>query len=233
MKYFFFLFLIVSVVLPGKAQKRLFKNVEQYSEWMMGYYQNPEPEKLYSAFEFGTSNKEIGQTGGRHLLIAFFGSIFRYDSTQIQVFYDKIKKKRTIDTHFGFVGSLWSANTLYSKIILKEYLASDYAASYKKINREKPPFNIYKDTISDPSHLDLVWADFFATGNAEDIQRIISVLSQNDELSEAARWSLTSNAIHYKKVKEILNNENKHTTDEKTKKWLNKILSDVSHADVH
>lgn len=225
-----FTFIMILFSLIGFAQKNKFKNVDKFSQWIMAYQQNPEPEKLFSAFEFGVTNKKIAEAGGRSLVIAFFGSIFRADSTVIIDFYDKVKNANSNNFHYGFLGSLWMANTTYSKIIMDKYLQLESSQKYKSDGIEKErPYDVYNDPISDPSHLDLIWADFFATGNPLDIKRIISVLQSNNSISNAAKWSLTSNGIHYKKVYQIIQSESTENTNDLIRKKLVLIMKDMNN----
>jgi len=213
----------------GFAQNYKFKNAEKYSEWIMAYQENPEPKKLFAAFEFGATNQKIADAGGRALVIAFFGSIFRADSTVITDFYGKVKDSNSQNFHYGFVGSLWMANTAYSKNILNTYMQLESSKKYKSDGKEKErPYNIYTDSIKYASNLDLIWADFFATGNPEDIKRIISTLPVNNKISDAAKWSLTSNGIQYKKVYQIIQSESKENTNAVIRKKLILILKDIN-----
>ena len=189
-----------------------FKNAQAFSEWLMAYQENPEPAKLYPAFAFGVSNKELARAGGRKLLMAFFGSVFRADSSLIPAFYERGTQSTAENRQYGFVGALWIANTATSRRYLDAYLHSGKAKKVKgSESLTTPPFNIYRDSITQPEHLDLIWADFFATGNPGNIQRIASVLSEGGPLAAAAKWSLTSNGIRYPKPRRLIQSEaNEH-----------------------
>lgn len=96
--------LLITTISFGQNHK--FKNVDIYSKWIMGYQENPEPEKLFEAFKYGITNKKIANSKGRYLVTSFFGSIFRADSTVIKDFYDKIILVDTKNFHYGFIASL-------------------------------------------------------------------------------------------------------------------------------
>ena len=179
----------------------------------MRYQEHPEPEALITAFKFGVANREIAAAGSRNLVVAFFGSLFRADSTLINLFYKEISRKNSSNLHYGFVGSLWMADTPYGQKTLEKYLQLESSKKYKNDGfQNEHPFNIYRDAITAASQLDLIWADFFATGNPADIKRIASTLDADGSVAEAAQWSLISNGIRYKKVRqellmELANNE--------------------------
>lgn len=213
----------------GFAQKNKFKNVEEYSRWLMGYHENPQPDLLFTAFIYGVTNKEIGQSDGITLVISFFGSIFRTDGAIMMNFYDKVKTYKSGNIYQGFIASLWMANTTSSKALM-ERLLEDKGKKNRKgdQNESEKPFDIYNDPISDPTELDMIWADFFATGNSEDIKRIIKVLPSNNMISNAAKWSLTSNGIHYKKVFSIIQLESIENDNELIRKMLKELLIEIN-----
>jgi hypothetical protein len=228
MKHVLTLSLLLTISI-GFSQNYKFKNVDKYGKWIMGYQENPEANKLFPAFEFGVNNKKIAENGSRSLVISFFGSIFRADNNVINEFYEKVKISSSPNLHYGFVGSLWMANTEYSKVIMDTYLQLESSKKFKSDGEEKkPPFNIYNDLITDAHHLDIIWADFFATGNPEDIKRIISVLNKNNEISGASKWSLTSNGIQYKKIRQIILSESTSNSNDLIKKKLISIVNDIN-----
>ena len=75
------------------------------------------------------------------------------------------------------------------------------------LQKETPP-HVDDLPIDHPHILDLLWAAFFATGEPKYILRIISALSQNNDIIdqsiyEAAKWSLKANIKEHQKVKLI------------------------------
>lgn len=121
------------------------------------------------------------------------------------------------------------ANTSYCNFIMDKYLQLEHNKKYKSERiKNKNSYDIYNDTINDFSHLDLIWSDFFATGNPKDIKRIISVILADNELSNAAKWSLTSNGINYKKVYQIILSESKETKNDLIRKKLGLIQKDIN-----
>ena len=112
---------------------------------------------------------------------------------------------------------------------MDKYLQLEHNKKYKSERiKNKNSYDIYNDTINDFSHLDLIWSDFFATGNPKDIKRIISVILADNELSNAAKWSLTSNGINYKKVYQIILSESKETKNDLIRKKLGLIQKDIN-----
>lgn len=86
----------------------------------------------------------------------------------------------------------------------------------------KSELELLKKTLSDPNHkgvrdraakspsdLDLLWGNYFITGEYAPIARILDVFDQPDTdestvMKRVARWSLTSNLQQHKKLAELL-----------------------------
>lgn len=222
--------LLIGCLSVGSLRAQGFKNAQAFGEWVMAYQENPEPAKLYPAFAFGVSNKELARAGGRHLLMAFFGSLFRADSSLIPAFYERVKQSTAENTQYGFVGALWMANTATSQRYLDAYLRSGRAEKVKDTETfNTPPFNIYRDSITQPEHLDLIWADFFATGNPADIRRIASALSVGGPLATAAKWSLTSNGVRYPNPRRLVQSEAKENPHPEVRHQLALIVTEMAN----
>lgn len=81
-------------------------------------------------------------------------------------------------------------------------------------------------------NFDLLWAEFFATGDAKPVIKIANYLNLNDDKNRlkviflaSAEWLLASNALQYKKVAEILKDLYKSAKGN-MKRRLQKILND-------
>lgn len=229
MKPIYLLLILSSIVFHGCGQKSSFNNTDEFTEWMTFYYLNPDKETLSDAFEYGVSNSEIREAGSTFLVWSFFAGIFRQDPIITSKVYKELGNSKSRDVRLGIVSSLWLAN--------KDYCI-EMINNCRDLERNKEdillidslllsqPFNIFTDPIKDPSHLDMCWADFFATGNKEAVIKIVSGLKKlgsNDyyenQIGEAARWSLRANAYQHKKVYQILS--------ELSDKELQSILEEV------
>ncbi len=78
--------------------------------------------------------------------------------------------------------------------------------------RPHDPTPIDTQEISSPAILDMLWANFMATGDERYVKRIITaspwldspgVSTEKKIISGAARWSLTANARQHKRVLQI------------------------------
>lgn len=128
----------------------------------------------------------------------------------------------TIKKIDGWIAAPDSAELQRELRALKAYL-SDPNRRHARDNRAKTPHD-----------LDLLWGNFFITGEYQPIARIIDVLDQPDvadnyDLKRVIRWSLESNLRQHPKLMEYVQKaaqERKGTS----RKELEQILADVSAA---
>lgn len=232
----FLTIVLFSATVCSFAQSRKFSNVEDYEAWLMNYYKNPQPHYLFDGFNYGIHNKKVEKSGGRSMVIGFFSSCLRKDTIMQQAFYEKIIGTKDRDLIFGFALILWYTHTDFSLTLLDTFQRQDnikkYTSEFDQLKAEKF-IDIWVDPISHPELLDMLWTDFFATGNEESIKRIISKLAdlssgnQFDMVTAgSAKWSLASNAIHHQKVLDVCKRE-KETSDPEISKALGEIIEVV------
>jgi len=224
------IFLLISVYSWG--QGRHFKDLNDFTDWVTNYYRHPEPQYLFDAFEYGSNSQEIANAGSRSHLAAFFASSLRGDSTQQSFFYSQLKETTNEDFIYGFGLTLWLIHTEYSLGLLQKFLNLTQVKKYQKefevITKAKYP-DILADPIISSAQLDILWADFFATGNEKSVIRIISVLKDLNStepsskmIAGSAKWSLTSNAIRHDRVLSICK-----TQKENSELDLRKALEEI------
>ncbi|MCR6642491.1 MAG: hypothetical protein NVV82_26755 [Sporocytophaga sp.] len=232
----FFTILFLTIAICSFAQTKKFKNLEDYGSWMMNYYKNPEPHILFDAFKYGAHNKKIEKDGNQIMIISFFSSVLRKDTTAQLAFYKKIGNTKDEDFIYIFGISLWQIHTTFSLKLLDTFLNQSntikYQSGFNKI-RAEGFLDIWTDPIRHPEHLDMLWADFFATGNEESVKKIISKLSdlnsnnQFDQVTAvSAKWSLISNSIQHQRVLEICMAV-RESYDNKIEEALDKIIEEA------
>jgi tetratricopeptide (TPR) repeat protein len=124
---------------------------------------------------------------------------------------------------------LWWANTPEAKkqmaIVAKQLMPNDQASIAMHTNKVVPIETI---EISSPTILDILWANFFATGDERFVKRIMSILPWFGQgnagktlLAGTAKWSLTCNAHQHKRVLQICQRERENQPA------LKKVLSEV------
>jgi hypothetical protein len=227
--------LTIGCLSAGQLRAQEFRNVQTYSDWVMAYQEHPEPAKLYPAFTFGVTNRAITRAGGRKPLVAFFGAVLRADSSLLPAFYERVTQAPATDIQYGFISALWMANTPASRRCLAQYLLSKRAQKTKGLAAQgrallaTPAFDIYRDPLRRAEQLDLLWADFFATGNPVDVARIASTLSSESEVATAARWSLTSNGGRFPTVRRLLQAAAKESESPVVRAQLEHICNEIEN----
>lgn len=221
----------------ASAQHRTFTDDKEFGRWTMNYYRNPEPAALFDAFNYACQSNEIARAGSRTIMLSFFASILRTDTSRQQDFYNRLQTTTDPNQVYGFAYLLSFINTEFSFKMLENFKNLDQLQKFEKefdalLNSK--PLNIYEDPITQPMHLDMLWADFFATGSTSSVERIITKLSDLDShdgtdkiVAGSARWSLTSNAVHHEKVFQSCENQRNEADDVVIQKALDEILTEA------
>ena len=166
--------LLVTVLLSlsvfSFAQTKKFRGLDDYESWLMNYYRNPQPHILFDGFNYGVHNKKIAKAGNRSMIIAFYSSCLRIDTTMQLQFYEKVRDTKDEDLIYAFGLTLWQVHSESSLRLLDRFLSQENTQKYiDDFDRFKAVefLDIWTDSIHHPEHLDMLWADFFATGNEQ------------------------------------------------------------------
>ena len=147
-------------------------SVDELENWIQEYYQSPSPGKAIHAYLFYASSKASDND-------KTFAPVFTF-------FLHVVNNNRYLLPH---VMRIYPEQDLKTKIYLiyllqyADYDAADFLAKlegkekevYKGI-KDKPYGLDPYDTIEDAAQLDMLWGEFFATGNIKPIHRLIQVL---------------------------------------------------------
>jgi hypothetical protein len=152
--------------------------------------------------------RELGQEGAlapgpqEAPLAAFFAEVFRASPPQALPWIEAAR----LDAggRKPLIKALWLAGLEYEAVKLAR-LDGWPKADLEKLRR--PPPDRFAFRISDPSHLDMMWAGFMATGDARYVTRVVEVLeypvAEGEAgvpgllLRSAARFSLAANAFRH------------------------------------
>jgi len=198
---------------------RKLKTIEDVMQWSTFYYQEPDVNNVILALKIVLDNKLILSDLNRA-------------SPQIHLFATMLKKDKTKITQV--------------KDIVQQYTGNGKDFLLRVVQEAE---NFQSPNPKDPNDLDCLWGEFFVTGSAEPIKKIISVLLYTEEdidlsslvwkedgwtskaqalftLKHVAEWSLSSNAKQHKKVYDIINQELELTNDQYLKERLRVILEE-------
>ena len=166
------------------------------------YYQNPQPDKMMAVLRVLVTVKEFTSDTKRFPVIS---RIFVVAAYKDKIVLEKMK-------------------------LLKDSLSGDTKTIVENLIKEEQGFT--SPEADSNEHIDDLWAEFFATGQAEPIKKIMSVLGvpaenlEQKTLLSNANWSLASNVKQHKKVYEIIKEESSNATG-LVKEMLDQMIKDA------
>ena len=184
-------------------------------DWITNYYQQPTPENFVSEVR-GWSASGLLSGNKSYALAVFLGRVMAKNLREIDSWLNQLDDLNGEDRETLLLAAALS-NTQEAKSYLE--LRPNGARHTGRL------MDVRKIDANNPLVLDALWFDFFATGEAVPIRRIVTALnyekyapavkpdfegkrSKNDVTLGmtflAARWSLTSNAKQHRRVGEIL-----------------------------
>lgn len=228
--------LLLLVPAAESAGINSFDSEEQFSEWVTYYYLAPQPERLSSAIHYYVGSALYEKQDTRMLVATFFASLFRPDAGLMRKAYEHIAQGGSEDAKIFFLNVLWLVDTEDSRALLQQARADWTSEQVQRIlvrmEGHRPDHRL-EDPVDSPADLDQLWAIFSATGDAAPVRKIISVLHLLEEghgeeiiVGGAARWSLTSNVPHHKRVYEICQQE-LQSSEGTTKNLLEQVLAEA------
>jgi hypothetical protein len=200
-----------------------FSSEEEFSDWIMTYYRQPDPVRSFSGIlDFVKTEEDWIKES--YMLLAFFRRIF-HDNPFLWEYYSQLYEQSSNE---GKEKMLLVAAVVPDNKEKKVYLKKIKGAMeslYKECSQVKIPSTDEKITTA--VQLDILWMDFFASGTYEPVKKIVSalVLKEYDEICkkvksgeiadmteeierklmlgiayQAAEWSLISNCMQSERV---------------------------------
>lgn len=219
--------------LPALAAEP-FETAGEAGQWIMNYYQNPEPERLSQALATLSASQEISEDGDK-IIVSFLGTALARASADVrkQFFEDVSATNRTrlfALPCFWFMAD--DAGTAMLKRAEKEWTGPDEARLAEQLLGADRPA-LLEGEVKSALHLDHLWSMFFATGDAEPVLKIASAMAmegdpamQRHMVALSASWSLSANARIHPRVREILE-QAAEVAEEPMKSKLLKTLQQV------
>lgn len=198
---------------------------DQLDEWMMHYYEHPQPELTCSAIQFMSAKGLISESSSPPIA-AFLARLVEQDPEKAQEWRVRLGSGgNSAATTIAL--ALWMANNRSElEAMLTAKLDPQVHGTVTELLQNTPP-NLLQDEIRDSAYLDMFWGSFFATGDEKYVLRVIDALRflaekkdvQKMLIGGAAQWSLVSNAAQHRKVMQICEDQQKTAPS--------KILADV------
>lgn len=244
MKHLWLIFLVAgffpSFAFSGEsAAKAYFDSPEEFAEWMMYYYQNPEPQKLPCGLTYYVDSSLFDYPSGRMATAHFYGAILSKDDFLLKDIFDMLTKKGSERAKSFGLHVLWITDIEVSRQLLREakeaWTSSEVDRIFDRMMQQEPT-SVLDRPLDNPDVLDNLWATFFATGDELPVKRIASAVHLVEDgsglemvVGGAAQWSLTANARQHPRVREIVINLASQAEGTQ-KKMLEEILNKSEEA---
>ncbi len=184
------------------------------NHWLTYYYLEPRSdrdiEKVMRLFEYGFFDKPSSASP----LVSFLAELFRQNDSRIAGWESALYGMTHVASARYVMQALWQANSPNALRVLNDWPGAKMKSIVVEVQRS-PQIDLRTIRVDSPEVLDMLWGAFLASGEAVYVDRIIGVLALSTEakdngtrinalkLSEAAKWSLTSNAERHDRVYEI------------------------------
>ena len=199
----------LSLTLIAWAQK---DSDGSFGELISHYYSNPQPSKVPAALENMLSSEyfktgQMSKNNSDYISAYSFGRIAQLEPSLIEK-YEEIFDKGDHNSRLFILKIFQVCGNDQVKEFLKTRLKDKRFSAEKEditkaLDHDMPiDFNPLTKQISGPNDLDFLWAEFLVSGNAQAVQKIISVLNWPDRAREKLQEYLKSSATIDKK-KEI------------------------------
>jgi len=184
----------------------------ELSEFVMHFYEKPEPDKLVSAIfslsHYKDLDKDVIELSN---IISMFAAALNLHPDQLESYIELAMQLS--DNHRLIVWqSLWLSNLLQAHSFLKARMriGDSMEQSVIKMMFDRQAVDLKQAIVAGPASLDLLWGAFFASGDAEYVKKIVEVLSWPEDdvdlnkimVKGMARWSIISIAKRHKLVLE-------------------------------
>ena len=211
------------------------------ADWLSHYYEHPTPERFVSEVQAMSKAGSLSNPNTASAISVFLGRVMAANPTQIDAWLAELEGLKGVDRQTVLMAASLSATKEAQTYIDRQPDAEKYRAK---------PIDIRALEPKHPTVLDMLWADFFATGDALPVRRIVVALNYDkysgaleryaksektaqdrneailDAVFKAAMWSLESNTQQHPRVGQILDQiyfSGKLTQPEQV--WLAAILA--------
>ncbi|MEI8341134.1 MAG: hypothetical protein WCH43_06305 [Verrucomicrobiota bacterium] len=213
-------------------------------QWLAFYYRNPKPERFVEEVRAMSSGGYFSKEPSQPPLIAFLGRVMAQNPGKIEGWMKALDDLPQRDKDVLYT-ALWFSGTEEGKQCLQARGIKDYLG--------KNPPEILKMEIDSPTVIDMLWAWYFATGDATAVRRIVSAfnLSEHEGAMErfktssktaldkrsayqdlafrSAQWSLVDNCTMHPEVRAICEKlYGGNSLNKMENLWLGVILAKVA-----
>ncbi len=185
---------------------------QSFSQWMMEYFRAPEPSKLNCSLSYYANSQLFQEHRDSRMPAAHFFA-YALDENGLAEIFETLASESSLNERMFLLHVFWVKNTGQSKAFLEKATSVWPEAVIAEMVPKMLPAktgNLLHEQPRSAGALDNLWAVFFATGKAEAVRQISSVLLLKDGsgmeilIGGAASWSLTANTRQYPEVRVIV-----------------------------
>lgn len=191
-----------------------FESDAQLDVWMLLYYRNPEPERVEPAFRWLAQGERLESAADRRELAFFFGRVLAQHDQFAEHWVTAISDIE-LRTRLVFAQWLILANTPAcdaAVLAMAEQVEDPQFATALRQMDQMPRPRALDYELDSPATMNLIWAEYAATGERKYVERVASVVHHFHEQEDAettllgghAAHSLTNKAVIYPEVLAIL-----------------------------
>lgn len=188
-------------------------------DWLNHYYEHPTPERLVTEVQALSKAGNLSNPKSAAAISVFLGRVMAANPTKVDGWLSQLGELKGRDRHTLLLAASLSGTKEAQAYLDRQADAERYRGKPVDIRTLEP---------KTPAILDMLWADFLATGESVPVRRIVGALNydkysgafdrfansektekdRNDAILEAvfkaAMWSLDSNARQHQRVAAIL-----------------------------
>lgn len=188
-------------------------------DWMTHYYENPSPERFVAEVQGLSKAGHLSSPETGAMIAVFLGRVMAANPVAVESWLNQLGDLIGGDRETILLAAGFSRTQEARSFLAKQPDGAKYLEELMDVRSIE---------LEDPAVLDMLWADFFATGEVAPLKRLVHVLNygqyagameryaksqktekdredaMRDAVFQAARWSLESNAQQHRRVGELL-----------------------------
>lgn len=193
----------VEIELLEFKEPEQFTSAEELGDWVMQYFLHPDPVRSFSAISYmvQTTPEWIEEN---YMMLAFFRRVF-LDNPFLWEYYLRVYKTSSNEDKIKMLTVAAVIPAEKEKRELLTNLSKEMKSFYEEMKKISIPDT--QKQITSAVQLDILWAEFFASGTYDPIKKIVETLKLKKQSNAmllvtagAAEWSLQSNCRQFRRV---------------------------------
>jgi hypothetical protein len=202
---------------PSPLSSTPFSSSSDFAQWMTYYYTHPEPDRVLPAIDYYAHSDLYAKEDTRFPVAEFAAAALQNHLDLQRQMGGQLTESSTSALKTMTALTLWLLDTEASSSSLKAGATNctgdaETCSLIGKLSSHPPP-KILTEPVGIPMTLDMLWARFFATGDAAPVDKIAAQVHRfkghgtDILIGGVAKWSITSNIRQHPRVREIVKHE--------------------------